>query len=108
MPVLKARVVLLLGELEDIEKQIPFGLYFDGEGYLARCSYIKRKGEFPFTCVIHSKSIAVSVIAHEAVHAANFIMDGMGMMADFNNDELQAYIVQHICQKHEDKSGVYK
>lgn len=108
MPVIKARVILLLGELKDIKGEIPFGLELGEPGYMARCFYMRREGALPFTCVIHSRSIAVSVIAHEAVHAANFIMDGMGMVADFNNDELQAYMVQHICTKHEDKVGTYR
>lgn len=108
MPVIKSRVILLLGDYEDIENLVPFGLDFGGGTYLARCLYMKRDGKLPFTCVIHSRSIAVSVIAHEAVHAANFIMDGMGMQADYDNDELQAYIVQHICEKHEIKVGTYE
>lgn len=108
MPVIKARVILLLGEMEDIKNEIPFGIDFGDGGYMARCLYMRRDGALPFTCVIHSRSIAVSVIAHEAVHAANFIMSDMGMTADFDNDELQAYIVQHICTKHEDKVGTYR
>jgi hypothetical protein len=53
--------------------------------------------------VIHSRSAAISVIAHEAVHAASFIFDQIGAKADFNNDEHVAYLVQYICQKVEDK-----
>lgn len=107
MPVIKARVVLILGEMEDVKSEIPFNLDFGQSGYMARCMYKTMDGKLPFTCVIHSRSMAISVIAHEAVHAANFIMDAMGMIADFNNDELQAYIVQHICTKAEDKTGIY-
>ncbi len=108
MPVIKARVILLLGELEDIKDEIPFKLDLGEPGYMARCFYMHREGLLPFTCVIHSRTIAVSVIAHEAVHAANLIMGGMCMIADFDNDELQAHIVQYICEKHEKISGVYE
>lgn len=108
MPVIKSRVILLLGEMEDIKSKIPFGLDFGEPGYLARCLYFRDGGKFPFTCVVHSRSIAVSVIAHEAVHASSFILDGMGMQPDFDNDEVQAYIVQHICERHEMGVGTYK
>lgn len=108
MPVIKARVVLLLGQTEDIKGSVPFGLDLGEQGYMARCFYLRRDGALPFTCVIHSKSIAVSVIAHEAVHAASFILGGMGVVADFDNDEMQAYIVQHICQIHEKRIGIYE
>jgi hypothetical protein len=108
MPVIKARVILLLGEMDEIEDEIPFGLELSDSGYLANCMYMRREGKLPFTCVIHSRSVAVSVIAHEAVHAANYILDGMGMQADFDNDEVQAYIVQHICERHEIKVGTYE
>ena len=106
MPVLKAKVILILGEIDEVKKEIPYGIDF-GSGYLATCRYMRREGVFPFTCVIHSRTAAISVIAHEAVHAANFIMEGMGIVADFDNDELQAYIVQHICHIVEDKTGAY-
>ena len=95
---------MLLGE--DIKA--PFGLTcFDGVDYMARCAYKHIGGKLCHTAVIHSKSNAISVIAHEAVHAANFILDGMGMEGDFNNDEVQAYMVQHICEIVEIKTGIY-
>lgn len=106
MPVLKARVVLILGDYDDIKDKIPFGIdCFGNDGYLARCAFKRRdnpKDNLPFTAVIHSRSRATSVIAHEAVHAASFIQEAMGMQADFCNDELTAYIVQHICEKAEE------
>ena len=105
MPVLKARVVLLVGDYATIKDKIPFGINcFSNEGYLARCAFKHRdkpKDNLPFTAVIHSRSGALSAIAHEAVHAAHFIQEAMGITPDFNNDELTAYIVQYICEKAE-------
>lgn len=48
--------------------------------------WIKKKNDFP-------------VIAHEAVHAANFCLDLAGVSPDFRNDETQAYLVGLICKK---------
>lgn|GEM_PF-4294464 len=102
IPVLKARVVLLLGGFDEIKNKIPYGIKHFGEsGYLGRTVYKRREGRLPFCAVIHSRSAAISVIAHEAVHAASFILDEMGVVADFDNDELQAYLVQYICEKAE-------
>ena len=105
IPVLKARVVLVIGDYEDIKDRIPFGINcFSNDDYLARCVFKQRnkpRDNLPFTAVIHSRSSALSVIAHEAVHAAHFIQKAMGMIPDFNNDELTAYIVQYICEKAE-------
>lgn len=109
MDVLKAKVTLLVGEYDKIKRHIPYGLTsFDEAGYLARTTYRRVSGtKYPFQVIIHSRSAAISVIAHEAVHAACFIMDGTGVAADNNNDELQAYIVQHICQEAENSLNVY-
>ena len=41
----------------------------------------------------------MSVIAHESVHAASYILGAMGAIAAYDDDEVQAYIVQHICEK---------
>jgi len=108
MAVIKARVVLIVGEYEDIKKEIPFGLdCFGDHGYMARCVYRRREDKLPFTVVIHSRTAAISVIAHEAAHASSYILDGMGMLPDFANDELQAYLIQHICEVAESRMGTY-
>lgn len=41
-------------------------------------------------------SLVFALIAHEALHAAYAIMDGMGMKPDFANEEWTAYMVQFI------------
>jgi len=112
LPLMKARCVILVGSYDDIQGRIPFGVdCFGPEGYLARTAYKYRahpKDGLPFTVVIHSRSAAISVIAHEAVHAASYIQDAMGMIADFDNDELTAYTVQHICELCEKKLRTYE
>ena len=105
IPVLKARVVLLIGDYDAIKNKVPFGAdCFDNTNYLARCAFKHRnnpKDGLPFTVIIHSNSNSLSVIAHEAVHAAHYIQEAMGVVPDFRNDELTAYIVQYICEKTE-------
>lgn len=112
LPLIKARCILLIGSYEDVlTNGIPFEIdCFGPDGYLARTAFKIRerpRDDLPFTVVIHSRSAAISVIAHEAVHAANFIQDSMGVVPDFNNDELTAYIVQYICEISEKKLGTY-
>lgn len=41
-------------------------------------------------------SAVFGLLAHEAVHAAYAVMDGMGMKPDFANEEFTAYFVQFI------------
>ena len=45
----------------------------------------------------------MSVIAHEAVHAAAFILEYKGISSQHDGMELTAYIVQYICEKAENK-----
>lgn len=105
----KTKILILLGEYEDIKKHVPKELDFSGEfGYMARTGYYREPdGPYPFRVVIHSRTIAISTIAHEAVHAGNYIFDAMGAKADFDNDEFLAYLVQHICEEVEKDQKIY-
>lgn len=60
------------------------------------------EGEDYFRCCIHSTKPILSLIAHEAVHASGWILSSMGVSADFDNDEVQAYLVQYIVERAED------
>lgn len=103
IPILKAKIVLLIGDYNTVKNKIPFSIdCFNNDDYLARCVFKhqdKSKDNLPFTVVIHSNSRSLSVIAHEAVHAAHYIQKSMGIVPDFDNDELTAYIVEYICEK---------
>lgn len=39
------------------------------------------------------------VIAHEAVHAAGFVLKDRGIQADFDNDEPHTYLTEWICNQ---------
>lgn len=108
IPTMKARIILLVGEYNDIEKSIPFGISGFGEsGYIGRTLYNRLQNDLPHTAVIHSRTAAISVIAHEAIHAASYILEDMGCVASFANDEVQAYLVQHVCELAEKGLGTY-
>ena len=105
MPVLKAKVTVLIGEYDTIQKHIPSDCHsFErNESYMARATFCRKNGRMVFHSIIHSKSAAISVIAHEAVHASSYILDAMGVLADHDNDEFLAYMVQYICEEVEKK-----
>lgn len=41
-----------------------------------------------------------AVLAHECVHAANFILDLVGQQPDIDNDEFYCYLVGHIFRQY--------
>jgi len=102
MGVLRASVLLLFGTFKDIEEDIPEkfeGVFDNSEKYLVRTAYkVDNESQYPHCVVIHTRSTAISVIAHEAVHAAQRIMEGMGMEANAYSNELCASIVCYICK----------
>ena len=109
IPAYKAQITVVAGDHCDAGKLIPAWTgCVQGDGYMARTVFRVAGGKYPFQVFIHTRTIAISVIAHEAVHAASFIFDAMGCEADFNNDEYTAYLVQHICEEAENKFNVYK
>jgi hypothetical protein len=107
---LKARVILIVGDYDDIKHEIPYGIdcFNDDNDYMARTTFKKVDNKLPFTAVIHSKSAAISSIAHEAVHACSYISKELGMYPDNDNDEFQAYFVQHICEHAETMLNTYQ
>ena len=72
---------------------------FDLQGSMARCCGMPRSKNRTYLVEIKSRSAAMSVIAHEAVHAAAFILEYKGIAAHHDQMELTAYIVQDICEK---------
>lgn len=103
---LKAKVTVVVGDYDECRCHLDSDMFSDS-GYLARTVFRRTGNKLCHECVIHSKSAAISVIAHEAVHAASFIFDAIGMAADFNNDEIVAYLVQLICEEMENALGLY-
>ncbi len=56
IPVLKAKICILVGDYKKIKKHIPYGCdQFKKYDYVARCCYIRMNDNLPFTIVIHSK-----------------------------------------------------
>lgn len=105
MPVLRAKVVVLISDKQKyIKKFCKDNKYpedaFNGN-YIGRCNLFKVDCDkfMVNEIVIHSRSAAISVIAHEAVHAACYIMDSACMNMNGDSAELAAYIVQHICEE---------
>lgn len=49
-------------------------------------------------CLVHGQEIDVQHIAHEAVHAANGILEGIGAGISTSNDEAQAYLVGWVAK----------
>ena len=41
----------------------------------------------------------LDVLVHECVHAANMTFYGVGLKPDYENDEIQAYLVQALFNK---------
>ena len=50
-------------------------------------------------CVFDNTMISPGIIAHEALHATNRILSGLGYIPDPNNDEAQAYLHSWIVSK---------
>jgi len=51
------------------------------------------------TVVLWTRSTKASVIAHECLHAANFILKSAGHKIDTENDEAQAYLLDALVKK---------
>lgn len=70
------------------------------ENLFAFCVPGNYRSQGAFYCVLNFNNkygkISHGVIAHEAVHLANFILSDVGVISDYNNDEPLTYLVQWI------------
>ena len=48
---------------------------------------------------LKDETSAISTIAHEALHITSFIFKRVGIIADVNNDEAQAYLLSWIVEQ---------
>lgn len=102
MPVLKAKVTFLFGEANKdfaIPKYVNADM-FEGS-YAGRCMFrLESHAVYAFHALIHVKDVRRGgVIIHEIHHAVNMIQEAMGVVADFSNDELGAYMMQYIAEE---------
>lgn len=102
IPMYFAEITVLIGEYSDMVLMAPKSCRpFMNDRYMG--TTLHNFDGSKHNVVIHSRSAAISVIAHEAVHAACFIYGAIGAKACFDNDEHIAYMVQYICHVVEDK-----
>lgn len=68
------------------------GIKIKGDKRKAMCVYLIFGPKFKFG----DRKLTPGLIAHESLHAANFILDYVGVKADYDNDEPQAYLLEWI------------
>ncbi len=75
-------------------------MFLDYKEIFATAAYGTYKGSQGFFVFLNPNNtrskVTRGVVAHEAVHAANFILEDRGVIADFVNDEPQAYLMGWI------------
>lgn len=89
-----------------LENETYFELKTDGK---ACCFHLKSRRLIIIWMRVPSREAASCVfglLAHEALHAAYAIMDGMGMSPDFANEELTAYTIQFLMNNYAGCIGI--
>ncbi len=109
VPVFKAQIRFFIGQYDDLPAKWKAIERFENNTYMARTIYQKTNHQkYPFQVAIHSRSAAYSVLAHESIHAVNMILDSMGVLPSFENDEVQSYAVQYLLEQCEKALKNYK
>lgn len=101
IPLYSGKLVLgLSNDLKKVRKAFDKDVVGENELFASslHCNY---KGKEAFGIILNfwnteRNQVTYGVIAHEAVHIANFIMNSRGFIPDFENDEAQAYLVNWI------------
>lgn len=96
IPIYRGKLVLIFSNDLDKVKKIP---YFEGSENYAKCirSYLGTWEAVYIIINFNAKTpITHGVLTHETIHAANFILEGRGILSDYNNDEPLCYLAEWI------------
>lgn len=103
LPALAAKIKVCVGDQEHRDN-FSKRMKLDYCSRTASCHY--KAGTFgAMVCILMSED-NLAGFAHEAVHAASFIQSHMGVLPHWDNDELTAYIVEHLMNTHLKKRKV--
>lgn len=106
IPMYKAKVTVLIGAYQKIKKHVQSNWHFiEEEGaYQGICGYRVLSGNEKevYHAIIHVHTLNWASIAHECLHATNFILQSIGAQASYEDDEVQAYFMTHIIGTIED------
>jgi hypothetical protein len=96
VPIYGNKVIFLA---TDNVKNIPKYLDFSYDNVYAHTIIAYEKGEEIFIILNQKENLSVGVLAHEVIHAANFIFYSRGIKLDIENDEAYAYLVEYLMDK---------
>lgn len=99
VPLYRGYLVILITNSENLlSKQIHSEPFRDLFAHTVYGEYNRRQGFFIILNFNNQYDARITngTIAHEALHATNFILKNRGVIEDFNNDEPQAYLLEWI------------
>ena len=74
LPVYQSLVIVLIGDYDESDLPDGFEHIRETPGAGALCSFEATGLEYAFTCVIQIPEFSYGLLAHEAVHAMNYIL----------------------------------
>lgn len=94
------RTLLIIVLTNDYERMKEFYPEYKEDDLFATTSYITYYGVHSVLVVLNFHSdvdvITNGIIAHEALHASNFVFDAICAPSDYDNDEPLAYLIKWI------------
>lgn len=102
IPIYRGKLIIIVSDdKEEIKKKIS-DFEEDGDIYGHAC-LTNWEGWQGFALVINHKNkhrpLTFGVIAHEALHLTNFLMNERGVHLDYENDEPHAYLLDWIIEQ---------
>lgn len=107
VPIYKTQLIIVNTDKASKLKKYELDDYYEGMNIYASTHNQSLKNGNRYGCRIVivfntkllPKNIITGVVAHESLHASNFIFDRKGIEVDRENDEPQAYLIQWIANK---------
>lgn len=107
-PLFLSEVVVVCGNLEEVGKQLPpahLELALAEEGTYEAITFPPIFKGGCYVTYIYTTTAAPAVLAHEATHAAHYILEHIGSVPSYIDDEVDAHMIQYIVQQSIDQLG---
>jgi len=93
-------VIMITNDMKRIKKYLP---EFNPNELFAHACFDNFRGMQGFFVILNPSNmngvISPGVVAHEATHISSYIAKERGFVADFDNDEPIAYLVQYVADR---------
>lgn len=99
IPIFNSTIKMYVGNRKKIENKYGLGCTKNYDAFVFR---VNESDKYDYVAFFN-KGLKTDVLVHESNHLCNMILKDIGHLQDFDNDEVQSYLLQFIYKQIKNK-----